>query len=321
MSTSFGTTGSKVWFVTDANRGMGAAIARAALTAGCRVVAAARRPESVTEALGTADNLLPVPLDVTSLEQVTAAVRAAKDRFGRIDVLVNNAGYGQLGVFEESSLEDARAQFDTNVLGLMAVTHAVIPGMREQQSGRVFNISSIAGLKATFGASIYAASKFSEEGFPQALAEELAPFGVYVTSVAPGYFRTDFLDASSVRYGAARIPDYSERMAQFRADAEATNHAQAGDPAKLGAVLVHLAEIEHRLQRSWPALMQCSGRRPPYGSDRRRSRPGANFPAAPMALANDRSSHEKKDATTSTIQDSRALSRREVFSCSPSERS
>ena len=141
----------KVWFITGATRGIGAEIAKAALAAGNQVVATGRKPEATTQALGTSEDLLPVALDVTREEQVKAAVQAAIERFGRIDVLVNNAGFGHLGVFEESMRKEIRAQFETNVFGLMAVTQAVIPGMRERRSGRIFNISSVSGLKASLG--------------------------------------------------------------------------------------------------------------------------------------------------------------------------
>ena len=171
-------------------------------------------------------------------------MQAAIERFGRIDVLVNNAGFGHLGVFEESMRKEIRAQFETNVFGLMAVTQAVIPGMRERRSGRIFNISSVSGLKGVFGASIYCASKFAVEGFSQSIADELAPFGAFVTSVSPGFFRTDFLDPSSVKYSGKGISDYAQRLEEFRAFHDERSHTQAGDPAKLAKVVLHLAEVE-----------------------------------------------------------------------------
>ena len=235
---------SKVWFITGATRGIGAEIAKAALAAGNQVVATGRKPQAATQALGTSEDLLPVALDVTREEQVKAAVQAAIERFGRIDVLVNNAGFGHLGVFEESTREEIRAQFETNVFGLMAVTQAVVPGMRERRSGRIFNISSVSGLKGVFGASIYCASKFAVEGFSQSIADELAPFGVFVTSVSPGFFRTDFLDPSSVKYSGKGISDYAQRLEEFRAFHDERSHTQAGDPAKLAKVVLHLAEVE-----------------------------------------------------------------------------
>jgi NAD(P)-dependent dehydrogenase (short-subunit alcohol dehydrogenase family) len=186
-----------------------------------------------------------LPLDVTKNDQVMAAVDAAVTRFSTIDVLVNNAGYGQLGVFEETTPQQIRAQFETNVFGLMAVTRAILPIMRRQGSGRVFNISSVAGLRVIFGVSSYNASKFAVEGFSQALAQELSPFGVYVTVISPGFFRTDFLDQSSAKYSEGEpISDYAKPLADFRAFMENRNHNQAGDPAKLASVIVRLAQVE-----------------------------------------------------------------------------
>jgi NAD(P)-dependent dehydrogenase (short-subunit alcohol dehydrogenase family) len=186
-----------------------------------------------------------LPLDVTQPAQVRGAVAATVDRFGSIDVLVNNAGYGQLGVFEQTSPEEVRAQYETNVFGLMDVTRAVAPLMREQRSGHIFNISSVGGLKGVFGGSVYNASKFAVEGFTQALAEEMAHFGVHVTAVAPGFFRTDFLDPSSATYTESAIADYQEPLAAFLEFHHDRNQNQAGDPAKLGEVLVHLATLDN----------------------------------------------------------------------------
>jgi NAD(P)-dependent dehydrogenase (short-subunit alcohol dehydrogenase family) len=241
---------SKTWFITGASRGIGAEIARAALAAGNRVVATGRQPEAVQSALadapGTQDgNLLVAALDITDAGQIHAAVEAAVARFGRIDVLVNNAGYGQLGVFEQTTDADVRAQYETNVFGMMAVTRAVAPLMREQRDGRIITISSVAGLKGVFGGSIYNSSKFAVEGFVQSIAEELAHFNVHVTAVAPGFFRTDFLDPSSAKYTDNAISDYDKPLAEFLAFHRDRNHAQAGDPAKLGKVVVHLAEIDN----------------------------------------------------------------------------
>ena len=235
------------WFVTGAGRGMGAEIARAALAAGHNVAATARDPARITRAFDAdSTRLLALPLDVSNEGQVRSAVEAAVKHFGGLDVLVNNAGYGQLGVFEELSPDQVRAQFETNVFGLMAVTRAVIPLMRKQRHGRIFNISSVAGRQGVFGSSIYAASKFAVEGFSQGLAEELRGFGVFVTAVAPGFFRTDFLDPSSVQYeGHAPIAEYADGMKKFREFHNARNHTQIGDPAKLGALLVRLAKLDN----------------------------------------------------------------------------
>jgi NAD(P)-dependent dehydrogenase (short-subunit alcohol dehydrogenase family) len=233
---------SKTWFITGASRGLGAAIARAALDAGDRVVVTARRRETVAEIFGEdSDTVLPLSLDVTDPAQIAAAV----DRFGRIDVLVNNAGYGHLGLFEETRPEDARVQFDTNVFGLFDMTRAVLPIMRRQRSGHVFNISSIGGLLGGESGSIYCASKFAVEGFTESVAAEVKPFGIRMTIVEPGFFRTDFLDASSVRHADNPIADYAEASAAIRAFYDARSHNQAGDPAKLGQALVTLANADN----------------------------------------------------------------------------
>jgi NAD(P)-dependent dehydrogenase (short-subunit alcohol dehydrogenase family) len=232
---------SKVWMITGANRGLGLEIAKAALAAGEWVVATARKPESVTQALGENERLLALPLDVTEPEQATAAVEAAVKRFGQIDVLVNNAGFGHFGPFEEASPEEVETQFRVNVFGTMHVTRAVLPTMRGQKSGRIFNLSSIAGLKGAAMSSLYCASKFAMEGWSESLAAEVSPFGIQVTAVEPGFFRTDFLDVSSVRYTEITQPEYAEGMAQLRGWLDGKNQQQEGDPAKLGRVLVELA--------------------------------------------------------------------------------
>jgi len=232
-----------VWFVTGAARGFGAEIAKAALGAGHRVIATGRNADAVAEALGSADELLVERLDVTHPEEAVRAVRSGLDRYGRIDVLVNNAGYGQLGVFEETSLEDIRAEYETNLFGLMNVTRAVLPSMRTQRSGRIMNLSSVAGIKGMFAASIYCSSKFAVEGFSEALAAEVEPFGIKVISIAPGYFRTDFLDTRSVKYADQGIADYAPRLAEYRKFHADKNHAQPGDPAKLAQVMLTLSEI------------------------------------------------------------------------------
>ncbi|RAK56805.1 oxidoreductase [Phenylobacterium deserti] len=234
---------SKIWFITGAARGLGAQFAKAALAAGAKVVVTARRREALVEAFGPdGDNLLSLALDVTQEAEAQAAVDAALARFGRIDVLVNNAGFGNLGLFEETTDAQARAQYDTNVFGTYNVTRAVLPAMRAQRSGHVFNISSVGGLLGGEGGSLYCATKFAVEGFSESIAKEVAPFGIRVTVVEPGFFRTDFLDSSSLQLGARQIADYAELSARMKAFWEGRNHAQAGDPAKLAKVLVQLAD-------------------------------------------------------------------------------
>lgn len=241
---------SKVWFVTGATRGIGAEIVKAAFAAGDRIVATGRDPEKIASAFPDAgDALLALPLDVTDPAQIEVAVASAVSAFGRIDVLVNNAGYGHLGLFEESAPGDAERQFATNVFGLFNVTRTVLPVMRRQRSGHVFNLSSIAGQRGGLGGSLYCASKFAIEGFSESLAQEVAPFGIHVTVVEPGFFRTDFLDESSVRFGGNAIPDYAEISSQIRAGYRERNHRQAGDPARLAKVIVDLSNAEKPLFR------------------------------------------------------------------------
>jgi NAD(P)-dependent dehydrogenase (short-subunit alcohol dehydrogenase family) len=238
----------KTWFVTGAARGIGAEVVKAALAAGDNVVATGRKRAQVEKAFETlepfAERGLAVELDVTSEEQATAAVEAAVARFGRIDVLVNNAGYGQMGAFEENEVGDIERQFATNVFGTLHVTRAILPVMRKQRAGRIFNLSSVGGIVGFPGASIYCSTKFAIEGFSESLALELAQFNIHVTIVEPGFFRTDFLDGSSVRYGAKVIEDYARSSAEAKASYDSHNHQQAGDPAKLGASLVRLASME-----------------------------------------------------------------------------
>ncbi|OSZ62527.1 oxidoreductase [Hydrogenophaga sp. IBVHS2] len=233
---------SKIWFITGAGRGLGAYIALSALEAGHRVVATGRKPDELQSQFADhGDRVLCVPLDVDHESQSTDAVARAIDGFGRIDVLVNNAGYGQLGLFEEVPGSAIEAQFQTNVFGLMHVTRAVLPHMRRQRSGHIFNIASIGGFKGFASSSIYCATKFAVEGFSESLAMEVSRFGIRVTTVEPGFFRTDFLDATSVRYGDRWILDYDDPQGATRVDYSAYNHRQPGDPARLGQVLVQIA--------------------------------------------------------------------------------
>ncbi|CAG9170485.1 3-phenylpropionate-dihydrodiol/cinnamic acid-dihydrodiol dehydrogenase [Cupriavidus laharis] len=234
----------KVWFITGASRGFGLEIARAALARGDRVVATARRPQAITDVLGEQDHLLAVALDVNSDEQAIAAADAAVARFGRIDVLVNNAGYGLLGAVEEASREEVQNQFATNVFGLLGVTRAVLPHMRRRRSGHVINISSIGGYAAYPGWGVYGATKFAVEGLTEALAAELAPLGVHATVVEPGFFRTDFLDASSLVRVGGEIAEYAETVGAMRGHMDAANHQQPGDPTRLAAALLTLADSD-----------------------------------------------------------------------------
>jgi len=232
----------KVWFITGASRGFGLELAQAALARGDRVVATARKPEAVVAALGSDENLLSLGLDVTDEAQAFAAAEAAIARFGRIDVLVNNAGYGLLGAVEESSAQEVERQFATNVFGVLHVTRAVLPHMRRERRGHVINISSIGGYAAYAGWGVYGATKFAVEGLTEALAAELAPLGVRATVVEPGFFRTDFLDSSSLVKTAAEYPDYVASVGQMRGLMAGANHRQPGDPKKFASALLTLAD-------------------------------------------------------------------------------
>lgn len=236
---------SKVWFITGASRGLGAAIAKAALAAGDNVVASGRRLEPLHEMFAEyGDRVIAVPLDVSNEVQALAAAETAVAQFGRIDILVNNAGYGQLAPFEDNFSTDADNQFATNVFGVFNVTRAVLPVMRQQRSGHVFNVSSMGGILGMGGAALYCASKFAVEGFSESLAQEVAQFGIHVTLVEPGVFRTDFLDDSSAVFGARGLEDYAAFTAKVKGASAAYNHQQTGNPAKLGEALVKLANSE-----------------------------------------------------------------------------
>ncbi|HEY4296822.1 MAG TPA: oxidoreductase [Paraburkholderia sp.] len=232
----------RVWFITGASRGIGALIAEAALADGNAVVAAGRNVAAIVERLGQSAALLPVELDVTDEAQAKAAVRAAMDRFGSIDVLVNNAGFGLLGAVEESADRDVRRMYDTNVFGLLNVTRAVLPVMRANRSGHVINISSIGGYRGAAGFGVYSSTKFAVEGITEALRDELKPLGIHATVVEPGYFRTDFLDASSLVVAQQVIADYDATSGEVRRKATQMNHNQPGDPKKLADAMVVLVD-------------------------------------------------------------------------------
>ncbi len=234
-------TEKKVWFITGAGRGMGIHIARAALAAGNAVVATGRNTNTVTRAVGKADDLLVVKLDITSPEDAEAAVKAAVDRFGGIDVLVNNAGNFYAGFFEEITPQDFRAQVETLLFGPMNVTRAVLPVMRAQRSGLVVTISSTAGISGQEFVSAYAASKFGVEGWIESLTPEVAPFGIRTMLVEPGFFRTELLTEESTNYPEPSIDDYAERTKQTVTAWKGMNGKQGGDPAKLAKALVQLA--------------------------------------------------------------------------------
>lgn len=232
----------KTWFITGASRGFGARIAEKALARGDAVVATARNPQSVIDRLAQTDKLLAVALDVNDAGQAIAAADQAHDRFGRIDVLVNNAGYGLVSAVEEATAEEVEALFRTNVFGLLTVTRAILPVMRAQRSGRILNFSSIGGYRAGAGFGVYSATKFAVEALSESLRIELDPLGIEVTAIEPGYFRTDFLDAVSLRMGQITLADYTSTAGAVRERAAAMNQRQPGDPDKLAEVVLNLAD-------------------------------------------------------------------------------
>jgi NAD(P)-dependent dehydrogenase (short-subunit alcohol dehydrogenase family) len=236
----------KVMMITGAGRGLGTYIAKAALEAGHAVVATGRNTEAVKQALGEAKDLLVVKLDITDPQEAQAAVKAAVERFGRIDVLVNNAANFQAGYFEEITPEQMDQQLRTSLIGPMNVTRAVLPVMREQRAGHIVSISSTAGLTAGYDfVSAYAASKFGLEGWMESMHAEIAPFGIHTTVVNPGFFRTELLTEQSTRYAAASIADYDERRAPLMAYWNSMNGQQTGDPAKLAkALMTIIAEAQ-----------------------------------------------------------------------------
>jgi NAD(P)-dependent dehydrogenase (short-subunit alcohol dehydrogenase family) len=234
----------KVWFITGAGRGMGVDFVKAALAAGHAVVASGRDSAAVSKALGHTSDLLAVRLDVTSRADAEVAVRAAVDRFGRIDVLVNNAANFHAGYFEELTPEQFERQLAASLIGPMNVTRAVLPVMRKQRSGHIISISSTAGLVGFEFGTAYAASKFGLEGWMASLHAEVAPFGIATTLVNPGFFRTELLTEQSTDYAERSIVDYDERRAKQLEFWKAQNGQQSGDPAKLARALITIASQE-----------------------------------------------------------------------------
>jgi NAD(P)-dependent dehydrogenase (short-subunit alcohol dehydrogenase family) len=234
----------KVWLITGAGRGMGVDFARAALAAGDAVVATGRDVARVSSAVGTSNELLAVKLDITSSTEAEAATQAAVGRFGRIDVLVNNAANFYAGYFEELTSEQMDRQLATSLIGPMNVTRAVLPVMRRQRAGHVITISSSAGLSGfEFGAA-YAASKFGLEGWMESLAPEVAPFGIASTIVNPGFFRTELLTPESTQFADKAIDDYRERREKQLEFWRSMNGRQGGDPTKLAQALLAIGAMK-----------------------------------------------------------------------------
>ncbi len=235
----------KVWFITGASRGFGLEIARAALAAGDQVVATVRsQPAQLIVTLHNHPDLSVVEMDVTQEDQVQAAVKHSIARFGGIDVLVNNAGYGMVAAIEEATDAEVRKQYDTNVFGLLNVTRAVLPYLRQQKSGHIINISSLFGYDAIPGWGLYGSTKFAVEGISKGLAVELAPLGIHVTVVAPGLFSTDFLSTDSYVASKTVIADYQETVGAMRSGANALHGNQPGDPKKFAQVMIQLANTD-----------------------------------------------------------------------------
>jgi NAD(P)-dependent dehydrogenase (short-subunit alcohol dehydrogenase family) len=231
----------KIWLITGAGRGMGVEFAKAVVAAGDAVVASGRDIDRVSKALGKSNDILAVKLDVTSRADAEAAVSAAIDRFGRIDVLVNNAASFYAGYFEELTAEQMEQQLAASLFGPMNVTRAVLPVMRKQRSGHIITISSTAGLIGFEFGTAYAASKFGVEGWMESLAAEIAPFGINTTIVNPGFFRTELLTEQSTNYAAPSIADYDERRTAQLEFWKGQNGQQSGDPAKLARALMTIA--------------------------------------------------------------------------------
>lgn len=243
---------SRVWVITGAGRGMGLDIAKAALAAGHRVVATGRNTDRVAKAIGPSDNLLVVKLDVTSAADSDAAAKAAMDRFGRVDVLINNAASFYAGYFEELSPRQMDLQLATSLVGPMNVTRALLPVMRQQRSGRIISISSTAGLVGFEFCTAYSASKFGLDGWMEALQTEVGPFGIETMIVNPGFFRTELLTEESTQYADLKVDDYAERRATQEAFWTGANGTQGGDPAKLAQALMTL-DREPQLPRRFLA--------------------------------------------------------------------
>lgn len=242
-------TDTKVWLITGAGRGMGVDFAKAALTAGHAVVATGRNTDAVTTAIGEAEDLLVVKLDVTKPEDAEAAARAAVDQFGRIDLLINNAANFYGGYFEEFTPEQIEHQLAVGLIGPMNVTRAVLPAMRKQRSGHIMSISSGAGISGFEFNAAYCAAKFGLEGWMESLQPEVAPFGIHTTIVNPGFFRTELLSKDSATFATPSIADYADRHAERQQWFEDMNGQQSGDSAKLARALVMIASLDQPPRR------------------------------------------------------------------------
>ena len=236
----------KVWFVTGASKGLGLTLVKALLANGHRVAATSRTQQALTNEVGRQDSFLPLELDLTNNADVAKAVETAIGKFGKIDVMVNNAGYCQIGTLEELTDEEARKNFDVNVFGALNIIRNITSHFRKQQSGHIFNIASVGGVVGNFpGFGIYCSTKFAMAGFTEALAEEMKPFGVHTTLVYPGYFRTNFLSKGSVQRPKDPILDYASAREVETAHIDQINGNQANDPEKAAQLFIQLSKMEH----------------------------------------------------------------------------
>lgn len=237
----------KVWFVTGASKGLGFELVKKLLSDEFKVAATSRTVESLTDAFGEkSDQFLPMNMNITDNNDVKAALDKTVEHFGKIDVIVNNAGYGQLGTLEELSDAEARANFDVNVFGTLNVIRNAMPYLREQKSGNIFNISSVGGYYGGFpGWGVYCSTKFAVAGFTEALAEEAKDFGIHATVVYPGYFRTDFLTKDSVRTPENSIEAYEAARNSEKAHLDEINGNQPNDPVKAADVLIQISKEEN----------------------------------------------------------------------------
>jgi len=248
---------SPVWFITGCSTGFGREIARQVLARGWSAVVTARNPQQLQAIVaGHEENALALPLDVNDKDAVARAIRAAEQKFGRIDVLVNNAGYGYLAAIEEGEDDEVRAMFETNVFGVIALTKAVLPGMRAREKGHIVNFSSIGGLVSFPATGYYHATKYAVEGLSESLAQEVSPLGIKVLIVEPGPFRTDWA-GRSIKQSKTRLPDYEQTAGKRRAETEARSGNQVGDPVRGAQAIIRAVEAKDaplRLLLGKPAL-------------------------------------------------------------------
>lgn len=234
----------KVWFVTGASKGLGLSLVKKLLSENYRVAATTRNAQSLIAEIGeSSENFLPLEVSLTDNNDVKSAIAKTIDTFGQVDVVVNNAGYGQIGTLEELSDQEARANFDVNVFGTLNVIRNAMPYLREQQSGNIINISSIGGFSGNFpGWGVYCATKFAVAGFTEALAEEVKDFGIHATVVYPGYFRTDFLNKGSIKTPENPIEAYEAARTLEQAHLNDINGNQPNDPDKAAEVLIEISK-------------------------------------------------------------------------------